>query len=115
MSEPSREPDAAESTLTDETTLDDLFKAILGVDAVDVDDNAELLAAVDTQVRDLRNELGLPEPAPVAIAAESPRDTMREDSIETAPTQSATASSSGGRGRTMLRQVATFAANRIGR
>ena len=48
--------------LTAATTLDDLFKAILGDQAGEVDDRALLLETVEAQVQSIRDELGLPEP-----------------------------------------------------
>ena len=48
--------------LTTATSLDDLFKAILGDQAGEVDDRALLLETVEAQVRSIRDELGLPEP-----------------------------------------------------
>ena len=48
--------------LTTATSLDDLFKAILGDQAGEVDDRALLLETVEAQVRGIRDELGLPEP-----------------------------------------------------
>lgn len=48
--------------LTTATSLDDLFKAILGDQAGDTDDRALLLETVEAQVRGIRDELGLPEP-----------------------------------------------------
>ncbi len=48
--------------LSSATSLDDLFKAILGDQAGDVDDRALLLETVEAQVRGIRDELGLPEP-----------------------------------------------------
>lgn len=68
-------PAPIEQLHTDElsasTSLDDLFKAILGDQAGDVDDRALLLETVEAQVRGIRDELGLPEPIPepVPIAA----------------------------------------------
>ncbi|MFN7982470.1 MAG: hypothetical protein U0Q11_11475 [Vicinamibacterales bacterium] len=69
--------------LSNATSLDDLFKAILGDQAGDVDDRALLLETVEAQVRGIRDELGLPEPvievpkpapAPVAAQAETVPD-----------------------------------------
>lgn len=48
--------------LTTATSLDDLFKAILGDQAGEVDESALLLETVEAQVRSIRDELGLPEP-----------------------------------------------------
>jgi hypothetical protein len=48
--------------LSSDTSLDDLFKAILGDQAGDTDDRALLLETVEAQVRGIRDELGLPEP-----------------------------------------------------
>lgn len=54
--------------LSTTTSLDDLFKAILGDQAGDADDRALLLETVEAQVRGLRDELGLPEPVVEAPA-----------------------------------------------
>ncbi len=66
------------SELTSATSLDDLFKAILGDQARDVDDRALLLETVEAQVRGIRDELGLPEPvievpkpAPAPVVAQT--------------------------------------------
>lgn len=48
--------------LSSETSLDDLFKAILGHEADDSDDRYRLIETVEAQVRTIRSELGLPEP-----------------------------------------------------
>ena len=53
---------ASAQELSTATSLDDLFKAILGDQAGDVDDRALLLETVEAQVRGIRDELGLPEP-----------------------------------------------------
>lgn len=48
--------------LSNDTSLDDLFKAILGNEADDSDDRYRLIETVEAQVRGIRSELGLPEP-----------------------------------------------------
>lgn len=56
--------------LTETTSLDDLFRAIVGSDGGDPDARRPLIEAVEAQVRDIRSELGLVEAAvPVAAAA----------------------------------------------
>lgn len=55
-------PPASGVVLSDTTSLDDLFTAILGGDAREHDDRGALLDAVDAQVSRLRKELGLLEP-----------------------------------------------------
>lgn len=64
--------------LSTDTSLDDLFKAILGDQAGDIDDRAMLLETVEAQVRGIRDELGLPEPVievpkplPAPVAAQA--------------------------------------------
>ncbi len=62
--------------LSNATSLDDLFKAILGNEADDSDDRYRLIETVEAQVRGIRTELGLPEPivaAPVPPPAPEPR------------------------------------------
>ena len=61
--------------LTTATSLDDLFKAILGDQAGEVDDRALLLETVEAQVRSIRDELGLPEP----IVEPPPTPALRQD------------------------------------
>ena len=59
---PATSEHAQTAELTAATTLDDLFKAILGNQAGEVDDRALLLETVEAQVQGIRDELGLPEP-----------------------------------------------------
>ena len=64
--------------LTTSTSLDDLFKAILGDQAGEVDDRALLLETVEAQVRSIRDELGLPEPI---VEPPTPSPTQGHDVI----------------------------------
>lgn len=75
-SPPTGEADNRSNELSNDTSLDDLFKAILGNEADDSDDRYRLIETVEAQVRGIRSELGLPEPiieAPVAPPAPDPR------------------------------------------
>ena len=65
--------------LTAATTLDDLFKAILGHEAGEVDDRALLLETVEAQVQGIRDELGLPEPVVEVEPPPVPLSAPRQD------------------------------------
>lgn len=102
--------------LTTATSLDDLFKAILGDQAGEVDDRALLLETVEAQVQGIRDELGLPEPIvepPTPSPAQAHEVMSRVSALEIGE-ESTPASSNGGRsiGKRvpgLLRLVAGFA------
>lgn len=79
---PSAEPPAPAQpngvVLTDNTSLDELFTAILGGDAREQDDRGPLLEAVDAQVSRLRKELGLAEPPPPPAPPPTAPQAMQE-------------------------------------
>lgn len=71
-------PGDSSQELSSATSLDDLFKAILGDQAGDVDDRALLLEAVEAQVRGIRDELGLPEPV-VEVPTPAPAPVVAQE------------------------------------
>jgi hypothetical protein len=87
---PAPEPVAGSAEFTSDTSLTDLFQAILGVEARRAHDKSELGQIVDAQMRALRKELGLPEPVPARPAPKPPdasggddiRETLTDDADE---------------------------------
>lgn len=62
--------------LSDDTTLDDLLNAILGDDASERDVPALLMPTVESQVLEIRQELGLPEPVVIDVEPPLPAITV---------------------------------------
>jgi hypothetical protein len=103
--------------LSSATSLDELFKAILGDQAGDVDDHALLVETVEAQVRGIRDELGLPEPvierpAPVPQALHIAADDV-ETSDETTHGAFDSVRSAGKRVPGLLKLVAGLAWSRL--
>jgi TonB family protein len=63
---PSAAGEDSRELLSTDTSLEDLFTALLGADARQTDERGPLVETVEAQVRGLREELGLVEPPPPA-------------------------------------------------
>jgi hypothetical protein len=102
---------ADNSEFTSDTSLTDLFQAILGVEARRTHDKSELGKVVDAQIRALRQELDLPEPVerPVPV----PSDPLGERALfGTAFQEADEAGHSNGARRPSWRDLVTGLADR---